>query len=142
MEDIKQKLIELSEEDYKKFNSKLCPDTKRKILGIRIPDLRNFAKWADENGFESGKNLSIERKDVNGNYCPENCIWIDRKYQSRNRRNTIRLVIDGIEKPLSEWSEIYGLNYKSVVGRYYRGVRNPDDLFYKGNLQMRDLGRE
>ena len=44
MEDIKQKLIELSEEDYKKFNAKLCPDTKREMLGIRIPDLRNFAK--------------------------------------------------------------------------------------------------
>ena len=119
--------------DYGGRGIKVCEEWK---------DLRNFAKWADENGFESGKNLSIERKDVNGNYCPENCIWIDRKYQSRNRRNTIRLVIDGIEKPLSEWSEIYGLNYKSVVGRYYRGVRNPDDLFYKGNLQMRDLGRE
>ncbi len=44
MENIKETLIALGEEDYKKFNEKLCPDTKRKILGIRIPVLRNFAK--------------------------------------------------------------------------------------------------
>jgi hypothetical protein len=30
--------------------------------------------------------FSIERKDVNGNYCPENCIWIPRNQQSKNRR--------------------------------------------------------
>ena len=44
MENIKEKLIALSDEDYKNFNQKLCPDTKRRILGIRIPILRNFAK--------------------------------------------------------------------------------------------------
>lgn len=105
-------------------------------------DIRNFSKWADETGFLPGKNLSIERKNVNGNYCPENCIWIDKKLQARNRRNTIKFSIDGIEKPLSEWAEIYQLPYSKIMGRYYRGVRNIDDLFYKGNIQMRDLGRE
>ncbi len=44
MKELKQELINLSDEKYRKFNQKLCPDTKRKILGIRIPNLRNFAK--------------------------------------------------------------------------------------------------
>lgn len=44
MNSLKKELINLGEEDYKKFNEKLCPDTKRKILGIRIPVLRDFAK--------------------------------------------------------------------------------------------------
>lgn len=114
--------------------------------GIKIceewKDIRNFSKWADETGFELGKNLSIERKDVNGNYCPENCCWIDRKLQSRNRRNTVRLDINGDNKSLSEWCEVYNVPYKKVIERYYRGIREIDDLFYKGNLQMRDLGKE
>ena len=56
--------------DYGGRGIKVCDEWK---------DIRNFAKWADETGFEPGKNLSIERMDVNGNYCPENCIWIKRK---------------------------------------------------------------
>ena len=100
------------------------------------------ASWADETGFEPNKNLSIERKDVNGDYCPENCCWIDRKFQTRNRRNTVMFKIDGVNKPLSEWCEIYNGPYEKVIGRDYRGIRATDDLVYKGNLQMRDLGRE
>lgn len=102
-------------------------------------DIRCFAKWADSQGFEKGKNLSIERKDVNGNYCPENCCWIDKSLQTRNRRNTIRLSIDGEEKPLSEWSEIHKANHSLVLARYEKGYRSPEDLFYKGNLQQRGI---
>lgn len=35
-------------------------------------------------------NLTIERKDVNGNYSLSNCKWITRQEQSRNKRETIR----------------------------------------------------
>jgi hypothetical protein len=38
--------------------------------------------------------LTIERMDVNGNYCKENCIWITNEDQAKNRRTTIW--IDGM----------------------------------------------
>lgn len=41
---IKEKLFELADTEYMEFNSKLCPDTKRKMLGIRVPQIRNLAK--------------------------------------------------------------------------------------------------
>lgn len=41
---IREKLIELGDEEYKEFNQKLCPDTKRKMLGIRVPQIKNLAK--------------------------------------------------------------------------------------------------
>ena len=44
IEIIREKLKELSESEYAKFNKKLCPDTKKQILGIRIPKLRILAK--------------------------------------------------------------------------------------------------
>lgn len=110
--------------------------------GIKVcegwQDIKKFAKWADEQGFEKGKNLSIERIDVNGNYCPDNCCWIERTLQPRNRRNTIKFSINGIEKPLSEWSELKRIDHSLVLARYEKGCRNPEDLFYKGNLQQRD----
>lgn len=34
---IQEKLFELSDKEYMEFNSKLCPDTNRQMLGIRVP---------------------------------------------------------------------------------------------------------
>lgn len=98
-------------------------------------DIRKFCEWADKNGFKGGQNLSIERIDVNGNYCPDNCCWIPRSKQPRNRRCSIRLEINGEEKPLREWAEIYGFTdkeYQKITQRYRAGHRDPEYLFFKG----------
>ncbi len=42
-EEIRKKIIELSDEKYKKFHSSLCPNTDN-IIGVRVPVLRKFAK--------------------------------------------------------------------------------------------------
>ena len=49
MDKITKQLISLSEEKYKIFQTKLVPDNKYEILGIRVPILRNFAKKMEEN---------------------------------------------------------------------------------------------
>lgn len=51
--------------------------------------ITNFIRWALENGYK--EDLTIERIDVNGNYCPENCKWIPQKMQLRNQRRTVRI---------------------------------------------------
>ena len=43
MNDIRSRLFALSEESYRNFNKKLCPDAGRELLGIRIPKLRKLA---------------------------------------------------------------------------------------------------
>lgn len=43
-----------------------------------------FAEWAKSSGYRD--DLSIERINVNGNYCPENCTWADAATQNANRR--------------------------------------------------------
>src|SRR5438132_9525042 len=47
-------------------------------------DFSVFKKWALRAGYTDA--LTIERRDVNGNYTPENCTWIPMAKQSANRR--------------------------------------------------------
>jgi hypothetical protein len=43
-----------------------------------------FKEWAFANGYS--ENLTIDRIDPNGDYCPENCRWIPPEQQSATRR--------------------------------------------------------
>ena len=46
----------------------------------------SFRDWALTNGWEKG--LTIDRRNNDGNYNPENCRWVTSFVQSHNRRNT------------------------------------------------------
>lgn len=46
----------------------------------------SFCEWAVNNGYQKG--LTIDRIDVNKNYSPSNCRWVDYKTQANNKTNT------------------------------------------------------
>lgn len=56
-------------------------------------DYKTFEKWAKKNGYK--KNLSIDRKENNKGYYPDNCRWVTRNDQNRNKRNNSIFLIDG-----------------------------------------------
>ena len=49
-------------------------------------DFTNFYRWAMENGYR--KELTIDRIDNKKGYSPDNCRWVNRSVQNRNRRMT------------------------------------------------------
>ena len=54
------------------------------ICGEWKNDFMSFYNWAMSNGYSD--ELSIDRIDNDGNYCPENCRWNTRTIQNRNQR--------------------------------------------------------
>lgn len=93
--------------------------------GIKVCDewknIENFEKWVEESHYKKG--LTLDRIDVNGNYEPSNCRWVDMKMQCNNRRNTLYIKIDKEIHTISEWSDITGINRSTLNNRYYRGDR-------------------
>lgn len=77
-----------------------------------------FYEWAIANGYSEG--LSIDRKDNNKGYSPENCRWATAKDQSNNRRCNILITRNGETHTLSEWTNMLNLPYKTVLQRYYK----------------------
>lgn len=86
---------------YINRNIKMCDEW--------LKDYYIFEKWALENGYKD--NLTIDRIDNNGNYCPENCRWVDRTIQANNRRTNVRLEYNNETKTMMEWSRELNIPY-------------------------------
>lgn len=75
----------------------------------------NFRKWSVENGWKSG--LSLDRKDNNKNYSPENCKFSTRKEQNFNKRCNIYYEYCGISMPLGMIANIENVKYGMLYSR-------------------------
>lgn len=89
--------------------------------GIAVCDVwRNnfqaFYEWAMSHGYSD--DLTIDRIDVNGNYCPENCRWATMKQQQNNRRNSILIEDGGQLKTIQQLSVEKGVNQSSIWRRW------------------------
>jgi len=65
-----------------------------------------FIQWALENGWKPG--LVIDRKDNDGDYCPENCRFVTQKENQQNRRDNIHLTVNGETLCVIEWERKLG----------------------------------
>lgn len=89
-----------------------------------------FRDWALANGYSEV--LSIERKDNNGPYCPDNCCWATRKEQANNTRKTRFLTHNGETHSVSEWARILGINQSTLNMRLNKQNWSVEDALSKG----------
>lgn len=109
-DNIKQRCSNANHPDYPNYGARGI-----KICDERLHDFQAFYEWAMSNGYKD--NLTIDRINNNGNYEPNNCRWVDRKQQARNRRSNRNFTINGETHCLSEWCEIYNVDYSTVQSR-------------------------
>jgi len=111
-------------------NSDAYPDYGARGIIVSKRWRDSFVDFLEDMGQAPSKKHSIERVNVNGNYCKSNCVWATTKQQNRNRRNTVYLTYNGITKPLVDWIEESGLNGKTVRERHRKGWQG-EELFMK-----------
>lgn len=79
----------------------------------------NFYNWSIKNGY--AENLTIDRIDVDGNYEPSNCRWVDYGIQNNNSANNVKIEYKGESKTIAEWAKEYGINYQTLYSRLKNG---------------------
>lgn len=89
-------------------------------------DYKNFKEWAIKAGFDSAKTgleQSIDRIDFNGDYEPHNCRWADMYEQANNKRNNVKIDINGRKYTYGELAKETGIRRLTIYARYKKGKR-------------------
>ena len=79
----------------------------------------NFYRWAIGNGYR--EDLTLDRIDNDGNYCPENCRWVTKKEQSNNMSTNFIISYGGETMTLTQWAEKIGIDRRTLGKRFSNG---------------------
>ena len=112
---IRQRCNNPNDKDYDNYGGrgiKMCDEWRN--------DFMAFYNWAIENGYDENKTIkeqSIDRIDVNGDYEPSNCRYVNIYVQARNKRRTKKYEYNGQMLDLKTISELKGVKYNTLWQR-------------------------
>lgn len=85
--------------------------------GIRVCERwETFENFLADMG-ERPPGTSIDRTDVNGDYCLENCRWASDETQARNRSNNVMLTYHGKTMTQTDWCKNRGIKLGTLRRR-------------------------
>lgn len=114
------------------FNKNHCSYHYYGGRGITVCDRwrDSFATFLADVGICPGKDFSLDRIDVNGNYESSNCRWATECQQQRNKRNNVRVVVNGRLMCVADLEQLCGSN-RSRVRRLIEQGMNGDEVLAK-----------
>ena len=102
---------------------------------------RKFTNFLEDMG-ERPKGMSIDRIDVNGSYCKENCRWATNVQQSNNRRSNHTITYGDKTLTISQWARELNMKQQtlwrrlnvgwSIEDAFTKEIRNTES---KGNCE-------
>ena len=85
--------------------------------GIKVCDEWNkdflcFYNWSISHGYSP--ELQLDREDNDGNYCPENCRWVNDITQANNKCTNRNVEYNGVTHTVSEWARLFGVHKETL----------------------------
>lgn len=127
-QDMKNRCNKPTDVSYKNYGARGI-----KVCDEWLNDFSAFQKWAFETGYNPSakrNECTLDRMDINGDYRPNNCRWLDGKGQCANRRNSYTITYNGETHSASEWSTITGVERGTIYRRYKAG-KTPEEILSK-----------
>lgn len=84
-----------------------------------LNDRTKFFEWAITNGYSD--ELTIERKDNDKGYSPENCTWVTKLMQYKNKRQNLMITYNGMTICAEDWSKETGIPATTIRWRFKHG---------------------
>jgi len=131
---IKNRCYQPSSQSFKEYGAR----------GIAMSDewRDDFEAFRRDMGERPSSRHQIERVDNDGPYCKENCVWATQAVQANNKRNNVRLDIDGQSLTVSQWSRVSGIPFKVIFKRLSRGWSGRDAVYLPLGTIVAPLGRK
>ena len=91
--------------------------------GIKVCDrwLDSVEAFYKDMGPRPSADLTVERYDVDGDYCPENCGWETVQVQQNNRRSSHLITWNGEVKSMKDWCRALDIPYARTKQRIAKG---------------------
>ena len=85
------------------------------------PPWADFRAFLADMGPAPSPTHTLERRDVDKDYGPDNCVWATWVAQANNKQTTIYAEIGGVTRSVKQWSAVYGLPASAIHKRLRRG---------------------
>lgn len=92
--------------------------------GITVCDrwLNNFGAFLEDMGRRPSSAHSLERKDNNAGYSPDNCTWATLIEQANNKRSNVQVTICGRTQTAAQWKRELHLPMAGISASSIRAI--------------------
>ena len=87
----------------------------------------SFLNFYEDMGARPSEYHSIERKNRDGDYEPDNCMWADRKTQANNKSTNVLITHEGRTQTAAQWADELDLRYATILERIGKGL-TPEEI--------------